>query len=528
MAHRRLVVFTGDLSHSLRKGIVELDRILPNTSWLILISEPKRSITQILDNQWRMFRRNGWRLIPYQVGNSCRRLNRRFASRVDSMISLWDFTLESLVSQQRVTIIRAHDIHAPEVLDTVQSFQPDLGLSIGAPILRKKLFALPRLGTVNLHKGKVPEYRGMPPAFWELWNNEQTVGCTVHWVDEKLDTGDIVCQCSVNRSRFSTLTGLQLQLDEVGVELMCRAVRLIFTSTAQRIPQGGGKTYRKPTLAQVAALDAYLRGVQPPGPPLITRLLKRGRSDAIFYALRAGLGKILPPRVTVLLYHRVTDEVRDDLSVGIEQFDRQMSLIRKYCQPVSLQDIINSSSISRSDKPLVAVTFDDGYEDNYLHAAPILLNHGVPAAFFVSTGIVDVGGRFPHDILRGNPPIPVMTWEQLREMQRWGFIIGSHTVEHIDCAAEAEGTVRWELSQSRSQLEHELGIHEPFFAYPYGGKRHMTPQRLDLVRQAGFSGCLSAYGGTNIGTVDRYNILRRGIHWEFSDSAFLSECSGLR
>ncbi len=529
MVHRRLVVFTGDLSLPVRKGIVEIDRCLPHTSWLILISEPKRSPGQILANQWRMFRRNGWRLIPYRVVDGWQQLNRRFASRNDEAISEWDVTFQALESQQVVQIIRAHDIHASEVLDIVQSFQPDLGLSIGAPILRRPLFTLPRLGTVNLHKGKVPEYRGMPPAFWELWNDEQSVGCTVHWVDEKLDTGDIVGQSSVNRARFSTLAGLQLQLDEVGVDLMCRTVRDIFAGIAQRIPQGGhGKTYRKPTLAQVTALDANLRELQPPAPPLLTRLLKRARSEAGFVALRAGLVKMLPPRVTVLLYHRVTDEVRDDLTVGIEQFDRQMALVRKYCQPVSLRDIIDTSVISRSDKPLVAVTFDDGYEDNYLNAAPILMNHGIPAAFFVSTGIVDSGGRFPHDIQRGNPPIPVMTWEQLREMHRWGFVIGSHTVEHIDCAAEGEETVRRELARSRDQLQQELGVDELLFAYPYGGRQHITPQRLDLVRQAGFSGCLSAYGGTNIGSIDRYNMLRRGIHWEFSDSAFLFECTGLR
>ena len=56
----------------------------------------------------------------------------------------------------------------------------------------------------------------------------------------------------------------------------------------------------------------------------------------------------------------------------------------------------------------------------------------------------------------------------------------------------------------------------------------MTPQRLELVKQAAFAGCLSAYGGTNVGTVDRFNVLRRGIHWEFSDDAFLFECLGLR
>src|SRR5688572_31504720 len=54
------------------------------------------------------------------------------------------------------------------------------------------------------HKGRVPDYRGMPPAFWELWNDETSVGCTVHWVAEKLDTGDVVRETTVRRDRKST------------------------------------------------------------------------------------------------------------------------------------------------------------------------------------------------------------------------------------------------------------------------------------------------------------------------------------
>jgi hypothetical protein len=66
------------------------------------------------------------------------------------------------------------------------------------------------------------------------------------------------------------------------------------------------------------------------------------------------------------------------------------------------------------------------------------------------------------------------------------------------------------------------------FAYPYGGEHHMTPERLSDVQAAGYVGCLSAYGGSNIGSINPYNVLRRGIHWEFTEQAFLLECLGLR
>ena len=120
-----------------------------------------------------------------------------------------------------------------------------------------------------------------------------------------------------------------------------------------------------------------------------------------------------------------------------------------------------------------------------------------------------------------------MTWDNLRQMKQWGFYIGSHSVSHIDCASEREEKVVAELNQSRLDLDRELGAHDLIFAYPYGGKQHMTPGRLELVKSAGYVGCLSAYGGSNIGEVDRYNVLRRGIHWEYSDSDFIYQCLGI-
>jgi len=229
----------------------------------------------------------------------------------------------------------------------------------------------------------------------------------------------------------------------------------------------------------------------------------------------------------VLLYHRVTDAVRDNLSTGVEQFHRQMALLRRHCRVLSLEEVLEAEVIPRSRQPLVCVTFDDGYRDNHDHAVPILVRHQIPAAFFVSTGIVGTERAFPHDVKRKNDPIPTMDWQQLRRMRELGFTIGSHTVNHIDCAAEPEDVVWHELVESRDTLRRELGAGDVILGYPYGGRRHMTPRRLDLVRQAGYKGCLSAYGGTNLRRVDRFNVLRRGIHWQFSDQAFMRECVGL-
>lgn len=530
MTHpHRIAVFTGDLNHAVRKGIVELRKALPGASILVLLHRPRKGAAVLLRNQWRNLKRNGWRWIPYTLGDIAGRMRPSRAAAVAAGAPGVHYGLAALRADTGIELRIVDDLHGAEALEALRAFDADLGLSLAAPILKRPLFALPRLGTINLHKGKVPDYRGMPPAFWELWNDESAVGCTVHRVDDKLDTGDIVAQDVVARSRHSTLRGLQLQLDECGIALMRRAAVDLLEGRAAPQPQpAGGKTYRKPTLGQVAELAQRMDAVAPPMVAPARQIAKNVFAACAQRAWRHGIGRFAAPRITVLLYHRVSDEVRDNLTVGIEQFDRQMTLLARHCRVLSLDEVLAAQTVPRSDRPLVAVNFDDGYLDNFSHAAPILMRHGLPAAFFVSTGIVDSDGRFPHDVRRGNAPIPTMSWDQLRAMRDWGFTIGSHTVNHIDCAGEPEATVRRELDQSRDDLKRELGLEHVVLAYPYGGRQHMTPQRLELVRQAGYAGCLSAYGGTNVARVDRFNVLRRGIHWGFSDEAFLLECTGLR
>jgi peptidoglycan/xylan/chitin deacetylase (PgdA/CDA1 family) len=121
----------------------------------------------------------------------------------------------------------------------------------------------------------------------------------------------------------------------------------------------------------------------------------------------------------------------------------------------------------------------------------------------------------------------MMEWEHLVEMHQAGFMVGSHTVNHIDCAASEEELVRNELLQSMDDIRSRTGAEEVAFAYPYGGKQNMSPERLEIVKEVGYAGCLSAYGGSNVGHVDRFNVLRRGIHWEFSDASFLCAALGL-
>lgn len=231
-------------------------------------------------------------------------------------------------------------------------------------------------------------------------------------------------------------------------------------------------------------------------------------------------------RVSIVCYHRVNSELRDGVTVPPDTFERQIALISRHYQVISLADLVAGQVDRTSPRPIVAVTFDDGYRDNYETAAPILLRYRVPATFFVCTGLIGAEFGFQHDIRHYGRALPTMTWEQLREMHGQGFEIGSHTVHHANLAQVDEAVARSELTQSRDTIRREIGVGSVPFAYCYGGRGDITPERRALVREAGYTCCLAAYGGTNKGAIDLFDIKRFTANWAMREPVFRARIEG--
>jgi methionyl-tRNA formyltransferase len=531
MSLRRVVVFTTRADYAVLRGLVESHEALPACEWLVICVGARRTLRGRVRAEWRNLERNGWRWILHRLGAIVTTLTAR--DRKNDGAPSWPgqrFRLDAVRRLPRLRWLEAPDIHATQVLESVRAFAPDLGLSLAAPILEPALFELPRLGTINLHKGRLPEFRGMPPAFWELVNGARSVGCTVHKVVRELDAGDVLLERTLAIPPHATLRGLQLMLDEAGIELTVEAMRLLDRGEAAWKPQGaGGRTFRKPTLAEEARLRRRMRAGRRDA--TMRTVLK----DAWFWVFCRLLA---PParwwralharqRIVVLLYHRVNDDLRDNLTVGIEQFQQQMRWLAASCSVTSLDDITAGRADRRSTRPVVAVTFDDGYLDNYEVAARVLLRERIPATFFVSTGRIGNASGFDHDRRRLGTTLATMTWEHLQRMRDWGFELGSHTVNHIDCGREPLATVRLELEQSRDTLRERLGVARPAFAYPFGGREHCTPAVRELARETGFSALVSAFGGWNDGDIDSFDVRRIGIHHGFSMLAFRARLEGM-
>src|SRR5450755_18862 len=252
----RAVLFTGDATaFSVRRGIGELLSRFPSVDWLIIECRPLRQWGRVARNRVKRLRREGWRLIPHEIAELVRALGAKF--RRDERVAGApgdQYELSQLLASKSVSFCRTTDLRAEDTIAVVREFKPDVGICLAAPILKPELFGIPRLGTINLHKGKLPDYRGMPPAFWEVWNGEKEVGCSVHQVEAGLDTGPILARATVAIERYSTVRGLQIKLDEIGVQLTADAVEALARGATPERQTEGGALYRRPTLAQQAKL----------------------------------------------------------------------------------------------------------------------------------------------------------------------------------------------------------------------------------------------------------------------------------
>lgn len=162
------------------------------------------------------------------------------------------------------------DFHDAEAIELMRSVRADLGVIYGTNIIKESVFSLPRLGSINLHQGLAPFYRGSAPVFWELYNDEREVGITVHRVAAKVDTGDIVLQETVplryDFERFdlnfeSFIEDFRAGIKEKCAVLVAESVRQIAAGIMRFQPQdiSLGTRYKLPTKREKDELKRRLR-----------------------------------------------------------------------------------------------------------------------------------------------------------------------------------------------------------------------------------------------------------------------------
>ncbi len=161
------------------------------------------------------------------------------------------------------------NFHSADSLELLRQADADLGVVLGTNILKESVFSIPRLGSINTHQGLAPYYRGGPPVFWELFNDEREVGLTVHFVAAKVDTGDIIVQerlplvydYSYGSNYEPFIAAFRDKLSDRAADLVPLAIQQLADQTAILQPQNIelGKRYRLPVKKEKDELRRRLR-----------------------------------------------------------------------------------------------------------------------------------------------------------------------------------------------------------------------------------------------------------------------------
>ena len=187
--------------------------------------------------------------------------------------------------------------------------------------------------------------------------------------------------------------------------------------------------------------------------------------------------------IPVLMYHRVVEKAPDSSKYNVyvtrETLEEQLRFLRNHgFATITFEDF----STRRVPSKPVILTFDDGYEDNYLHLFPLLKKYHMKAVVYI------LGNRRHKnnfwDIPQGEPEASLLKEKQIREMSESGLVeFGAHSMNHVRLTELKPPEIRKEVEGSRKAIEELLGKPVLSFAYPYG---QLNAEIKKITAQAGY------------------------------------------
>ncbi len=190
-------------------------------------------------------------------------------------------------------------------------------------------------------------------------------------------------------------------------------------------------------------------------------------------------------------------------TVSEKSFEYQMNFMKRHgFQVISFDDLVEGIKEGQQfARNTVVLQFDDGYEDNYKYAFPILKKYGFPAMVFLVSDKIGTPG--------------FLTWDQIKEMEKYNFLAGAHTRHHVYLPRLSLAQAQDEIAGSKKMIEDHLGHSIDYFAYPSGG---FTEEIKRLVKEAGYKAAVTTNRGKDRFNMDLYELKR--IHMNNTDDQY--------
>ena len=410
--------------------------------------------------------------------------------------------LKDYAESKRVALYLAEDSCSQTSKEFVRRLQPDLGVVYGAPIRDVDLLAIPRKGSIALDVHDHANQRGAGSRRLSEEKNgwaERTI--SVYYVSDGIDEGAVIAERTFPIQEYDTPESVGVKTSLLGVECLVDAIR-----SEERQGRVDGEVRRSPAAARVevrtrngSQSDEDIRRncnrFQPAcGRPLIKLLARLLLYPVAWLSnLRRSASQSFP--IVILFSHVIADRPHF-MGVSTDHFLKQVRFLKKHYRISSLPQAIEMLEQGKVPSPTVVLTFDDGYEDNHLGLRAVIDWEEIPVALFVCTKNVDDHRPFDHDLLRGESDFFPLTWDQLKDLERLGCTIGSHSRTHFDCGSRDEVLLRDEIVGSQDDLRQHLGHDVPYFSFPWGHPNNMSSTALAIASET-YPSLFAACGGIN-------------------------------
>lgn len=168
------------------------------------------------------------------------------------------------VEEVGVLVERVGTLNGERARELLRRLEADVAISLDNSLIDEATFTVPQHGTINVHHGAVPDYRGGPPVFWELADGRQQVGFTVHRVDRGIDTGSVLAagEAPIARRRTlrATLAATIPTLHEASLDALEEVLRALERGQLlERRQPAGGPARTTPTFRDYLRVRRVLR-----------------------------------------------------------------------------------------------------------------------------------------------------------------------------------------------------------------------------------------------------------------------------
>lgn len=229
------------------------------------------------------------------------------------------------------------------------------------------------------------------------------------------------------------------------------------------------------------------------------------------------IGKLWPiffqsghARKIILIYHAVGG---GPWSIPTEAFEKQVQWLKKNCNIVSLNELLKNRT--KDSVPEVSLTFDDGYACLYETVFPILQAENIVATVYINTGWISAcekARQLSNPNLGHYPDEKFLTWHEVKTLEKFGWEIGSHGVDHLDLTQQKVGKIQQELMDSKLAIENALKKKCVHFAYTWGRN---SQQLRNLVFSSGYQYAAAGYHAIYTEKCDLFALPRINIAKEY-------------